>query len=191
MQPAMSGEQLELTSPAADFIQNRLSSYHTAFDTRHVRYDQMLRQFVAMEPPLSPPLPPLAGQENLRLAVPQASAPSPRPPPVTTNEMQFWSDVFPKAMSRLQLEPEPPKLAQSNWSIRSLVFWRDVQAKLDMAQRKYDHHFGKQVGRFRRKLRDILDKCVVPLQQGVKLVPNVDLASPVVGVVNILLDVRS
>ena len=59
-----------------------------------------------------------------------------------------------------------------------------------MAQRKYDYHYGpKTVGKFRRRLRDVMDKCSAPIQNAMK-VDYVDMASLVVGeFVDILLDV--
>ncbi|KAK7423574.1 hypothetical protein QQX98_001032 [Neonectria punicea] len=114
---------------------------------------------------------------------------APRPTPGSIKDMGFWNEVFPKAMKRLNEEPEPQAGYQPEWGIRHLSVWHDVQAKLDMAQREYDFHRGSQnVGRFRRKLRDVLDRVTLPLQQGVALIPNLDMTSPVIGVVNVLSD---
>ncbi|KAK8062741.1 hypothetical protein PG997_014838 [Apiospora hydei] len=103
--------------------------------------------------------------------------PQSRPTPGSVNEMGFWTEVFPQAMSRL------------TWGIRHLSVWADVQAKLDMARREYDHYNGQQnIGKFRRKLRRSLDKAAVPIQQGMKLVPDIEIASPVVGAIDLLVD---
>ncbi|KAK6857868.1 hypothetical protein PG995_005567 [Apiospora arundinis] len=116
--------------------------------------------------------------------------PQPRATPGSISDMGFWGEVFPEAMRRLNQEPLPYSgLYQHQWGIRHLSIWPDVQAKLDMARREYDHYNGQQtVGKFRRKLRHALDKAAVPLQQGMKLVPDVEIASPVVGAIDLLLD---
>lgn len=186
--PGSSPQPFVLYTPAVDFIENRMSQYHEAFDTSGFRYSPNRNQFVALAPPpggvMQPPGP-------SSLTVPYVpAAPEPRPTPGSINDMGFWGVVFPVAMRRLNEEPLPRAGYQPQWGIRHLSVWRDVQAKLDMAQREYDfHHGSKNVGKFRRKLRDVLDKVTVPIQQAVGLIPDVDLASPVIGVVNMLLDV--
>lgn len=118
--------------------------------------------------------------------------PQPRPTPGFINNMDFWSEVFPEAMNRLNDESLPEcEPYRSQCGIRHLSIWPNVQAKLDMARRDYDFHNGSQhFGKFRRKLRLGMDKAAVPLQQGMKLIPDIDTISPVISVISLLLDVR-
>ncbi|KAJ8125353.1 hypothetical protein O1611_g8286 [Lasiodiplodia mahajangana] len=104
--------------------------------------------------------------------------------------MEFWAEVFPRAMEKLNTEPLPYNGPyQSQWGIRHLSGWADVQAKLDMARKDYYFYNDQQhTGKFRRKLRLVADKAAVPLQQGMKLIPDIDVASPVIGVIGLLLD---
>jgi hypothetical protein len=177
---------VKLHAPEVDFIENRLAEYHGAFNTRTVRYDNTLHHFVALTPLQTIPAP-----GNLAAySVPPPL--QPRPTPGSVNDMSFWSEVFPKAMNLLKREPETAGRDKSKWGIRQLSLWRDVQARLDLAKRHYE--FNDQpgyIGKARKKTRQILDKTVAPVQQGMKLAPNTTVASPVVGVINTILDVRN
>ncbi|KAI1748401.1 hypothetical protein F4782DRAFT_534505 [Xylaria castorea] len=178
-----------LHTPAVDFIENRMSEYHPAFDVNGFRYSPTQSQFV-----------PLAGP-TMHIASPSTLAPPPPPPAALTpprprsthgsiNNMDFWTEVFPEAMSRLNQESMPEsEVCGRQWGIRHLSVWPNVQAKLDMARRDYDFRNGQyHVGKFRRKLRLVMDKVVAPLQQGMKLIPHNDMISPVVSVIGLLLD---
>ncbi|KAK1993592.1 hypothetical protein LX36DRAFT_661366 [Colletotrichum falcatum] len=180
----------QLHSPAVDFIENRLPEYHPAFDARHVRFSPSQGQFVVRRPPpfeLSSPqstTPASTAGPDL-LSLPRQS---PRPAPVAVNEMQFWHDIFPKAMEMLNADPSCA-IKDPAWKIRHLSTWADVQETLIRAQRQYDFHSNpRQVGRFRRKVRSVLDDNTAKLQQISRLVPEVDIAKPVVGAVKVVLD---
>lgn len=117
-------------------------------------------------------------------------SPRPRPTSGSINDMGFWEDIFPKAMRRLIDTSGSPKTLNAEWGIMHLSSWRDVQAKLGMARRQYGHYHGSEhVGRVRRAVQSTLDKIAIPLQQGVRCIPDVGMASPVVGVIKILVDV--
>lgn len=177
-------QPMVLHNPAANFVENRGPQYHPALYTPGtVQYDPSLTRFEPLSPPNSM-------QISSNLMIPDVPAPSPRSTPGPINGMDCWAEVFPRAMKRLsEEEPEPRYGQEGKWGIRDLTVWRDVQARLDMAQRQYDHHHtSKDVGQFRRKLRDMMDKCTVPVQNTARII-NVDLAKPVLGAVNILLDV--
>jgi hypothetical protein len=107
--------------------------------------------------------------------------------------MSFWEEVFPEAMNQLNQDPLPYRGPyQPQWGIRHLTVWRDVQAKLDMARQDYEFDIGQQqVGKFRRGMRRAMDKAGAPLQLGRKLIPLMDITSPVLGVVDLLLDVST
>ncbi|TRX87794.1 hypothetical protein FHL15_011316 [Xylaria flabelliformis] len=168
-----------LHTPAVDFIENRMSEYHPAFDVSGFRYSPTQNQFV-----------PLTNSHVASTSTLAPPPPRPRSTPGSINSMDFWSEVFPEAMNQLN----KGSLLDSNgwqWDIRRLTAWPDVQAKLDMARRDYDFRNGQRVGKFRRKMRLAMDKVAAPLQQGMKLIPDIDIISPVVSVIGLLLDVSS
>lgn len=146
---------------------------------------------------------PLAGSQDVMQSIPgrttlaappvSPSLPQSRPNPGLINDMDFWAEIFPEAMKFLNQDPLPyGGLYQPQWGIRRLSLWCGVQAKLDMARKDYDFHNGQhQIGRYRRKMRGNMDKVAAPLQQGVKSIPHVDIAMPVIGVIDLLLDVRN
>jgi len=174
---------IQLWSPAVDFVENRMWQYHPAYDAQSIRYDPTQAQFVALEPSLS------ASSSNL-LAANVSASPQPRPARGRSLWTDLWTVVFPEAMYELSKTPAPKQKDVQIWGIRTCSDWPRVQSKLDMARGYYDHLYGqKHVGKFRRKMRDVMDKGSVPLQQIVKGVPSVDVVSPIVSVGNVLLDV--
>jgi hypothetical protein len=177
---------IKLWSPAVDFIENRMWQYHPAYDANNFSYDPVKGQFVVAAP---------GSMTGLSSGLATANIPGPaqpRPAPGVVNEMIFWDEVFPLAMIQLNKTQVHKQLTASQWGIRHCSNWPDVQAKLEIARQSYDHDFGPEhVGKFRRKARRFLDKGVGPLQQVAKGVPQVDIASPIVSVANVLLDVCS
>ncbi|KAI0100560.1 hypothetical protein GGR51DRAFT_532420 [Nemania sp. FL0031] len=186
--PSSSAPIFVLHTPAVDFIENRMSQYHPAFDTSGFRYSPTQSLFV----PVTDPTVVMHVPSPLALVPPPTgpTIPRPRPTPGSINEMGFWTEVFPRAMGKLKQEPLPYSGPyQRQWGIRHLSAWHDVQAKLDMARK--DYYFDndpRHTGKFRRKLRLVADKAAVPIQQGMKLIPDIDVASPVIGVIGLLLD---
>ena len=170
-----------LYTPEVDFIENRLPEYHEAFHTSNVQYDASKRQFVALVtvPPQS-------------LIIPDASPlPQPRQEPDSVADMKFWDEIFPSAMERLNSESTVQSKYDAEWGIRHLSKWQDVQAKLEKARQVYDFEIGSQtVGKVRRKMRSFMDSHHAIAQQAVKMVPNSDITTPIVGVINIIVDVR-
>ncbi|KAI8625203.1 hypothetical protein F5Y19DRAFT_489877 [Xylariaceae sp. FL1651] len=151
-----------LHTPAVDFIENKMSEYHPAFNTSGFRYSPTQSQFV----PLAGPAVILHVPGPSTLAPPAAPAlPQPRPIPGSISDMGFWAEVFPEAMDRLNQEPLPDRPAAD-----------------------YDFHNSQRVGKYRRKLRSVMDKAAVPFQQVVKGIPDMDITSPVISVIDLLLD---
>ncbi|KAJ8110804.1 hypothetical protein ONZ43_g5783 [Nemania bipapillata] len=177
-----------LHTPAVDFIENRMTEYHSAFDTTGFRYSPTQSQFIPDSTPVA--VTHVPGPSTLAPLPASPAPPSPRPTSGSINDMSFWVGVFPEAMNRLNQDPLPYSGPyQPQWGIRHLSAWPDVQAKLDMARKDYDFYNGPQkVGKFRRKLRLVADKASGPLQQGVKLIPDIDVASPVTSVISLVLD---
>jgi hypothetical protein len=108
------------------------------------------------------------------------------------NDMSFWREVFPKAIDELKKTRGSKQGQMPQWSIHQCQVRADVHLKLERARDDYDHLLGpKYVGRFRRKLRSILDRSMPSLRQIAKGVPSSDIASPIVSVANVLLDVST
>lgn len=123
-QPVPSRPQIELHTPEVDFIENRLTEYHPAFDVSKVRYSNNQGQFVSIVPPCSQ-----------GLTVPNVSTPSQaRPVPAPIAKMEFWDSIFLVAVKRLDEESD----IKSKWSIRHLSKWDDIQATLEEAQNEYN-----------------------------------------------------
>ncbi|KAI0468397.1 hypothetical protein F4859DRAFT_490319 [Xylaria cf. heliscus] len=175
-------------TPAVDFIENRMPEYHPAFDVNGFRYSPGQSRFVPLADRTT--IMDAASPSTLSAPPTAPTSPQPRPPPSSISHMDFWAEVFPEAMSQLNREPLPHRGPyQPQWGIRHLSTWPNVQAKLDMAWRDYGFHNGQQhVGKFRRKFRLAMDKVTAPLQQGVNLIPDIDVVSPVTGVISLLLD---
>ncbi|KAK2040621.1 hypothetical protein LZ31DRAFT_568576 [Colletotrichum somersetense] len=181
----------QLHSPAVDFIENRLHQYHPAFDAHHVQFSPSQDQFVPRRPlPSDPSLSQgimtatMAGSDLLSLP-----RQSPRPAPSAVKDMLFWHEVFPRAMEILNMDTSSCEIKDPAWKIRHLSTWVDVQETLTRAQQRYDFYSGpQQVGRFRRKIRNVLDDNTVKLQQVSRLVPEVDIAKPVIGAIKVVLD---
>jgi hypothetical protein len=171
-----------LHTPAVDFIENRLPEYHEAFDVRRVRYDASQGQFVALIP-----------APSQSLMVPDASPPTqPRPAPAPVADMKFWDEIFPDAMELLNNETPTQSKYSEEWGIRHLTKWQEVEAKLEKARQVYGFETGSQnVGKVRRKVRSLMDDHHVIAQQATKLVPNSEIATPIVGVINLMVDVST
>lgn len=177
-----------LHTPTVDFIENRLPQYHPAFDTRYVEFDASKARFVPSSTITLAP----RGSPGTLITPGVHSSPqeSPRQVPGMLYDMTFWQELFPKAMDMLKADPKPKSAEDKSWGIRHLSTWADVQAKLDIALEKYDFHHGSQhVSKFRRWTRSGLDKYAVTLQQGAKLVPELDIAKPIIGAIRVVLDV--
>ena len=173
--------------PAVDFIENRMSNYHPVFDSLQVQWSQTQGQFIAQRP-----------QQSTAVALPTRrylyvpSRPGPRPRPGLIDEMGFWEDAFPAAMKQLVILPEPQygTELQAQCSIRGTKTWADVQAKLETAHLDYNFNFQKERTKgFRRVLRRGLDKATPYMKQGAKLIPGSDFTSPVLKVLDFVLDV--
>ncbi|KAK7953132.1 hypothetical protein PG988_013826 [Apiospora saccharicola] len=188
LSPPRRDSNFVLHSPAVDFIENRSHEYHRAFDTTVCRYSPTQSRFVPLSGAST--IVPRLDLTSMKSMPPGPILPQPRPNPSPIGDMGFWAEVLPEAMKRLNDEPQPYHgCYRLQWSIRDFIEWQQVEEKLDMARREYDHFNGhQQIGKFRRKLRGAMDKSVQPLKQAMKLVPDIEIASPVVGAIELLVD---
>lgn len=181
--------------PAVDFIENRLPSYHPAFNTGQALFDSSQGRFVALSPLLARmngtvDLVPLPSGELGQAAAFSAQQHLPRPAACDVIDMPFWRDILPRAMKMIEVEEIPCPITKTCWAIRHFSTWEDIQDQLQAARRHYDFSDGdKHFGRARHMMRNVLDKHVATLQQGARLVPEIDVAKPVVGAIKLVLDV--
>lgn len=174
--------RIRLHSPAIDFVENRLPSYHAAFNHPHANYDPALHKFVD-------DCPPGHGMQNTGIPkFDETYTPPPRPPPDQIPAMKFWHSILPAAMKRLKDIKEPTGRGQSGYSIREATKWEEINEKLDLARNVYEPC---DKARLKRMMRKMADSSVVPLQQAAKLIPNTSIASPVGAAINLLLDVSN
>lgn len=179
--PTNGYRQIVNQPPAVDFIENRMSNYHPAFYSSQVQWSQNQGRFIAVALPA-----------RAFLDVPPHSEPRPRPKLI--DEMKFWESVLPAAMKQLATVPEPQygEGLQVQWSIRHTKTWADVQAKLEMARQSYNFEFDKaRTKGIRKALRRGLDRTAPYVKQGAKLVPVSDFTSPVLKVLEFVLDVST
>ncbi|KAI5920705.1 hypothetical protein F4810DRAFT_723127 [Camillea tinctor] len=86
--PGSSSQSFKIYSPAVDFIENRTSQYHEAFDTDGLCYNPSQNQFVALVP--TPIVPTPSG-----LAMPEhTTLPQPRLIPGSINNMKSWAEAL-------------------------------------------------------------------------------------------------
>jgi len=170
-----------------DFIDNHLQKYHPAFVNPPVRYDPMSGQYV----PNSQPLVPRPNNGALVASAPYNDL-LPRPAWTNTNAMQFWNGIFPEAMTRFRSTTEPKGLSQTAYRIRDKHDWDAVYDMLEAARTKYQQE-GGPVGWLRKVRRKVADN-ITPVAEAAKIAskiaPNNLFATPVLGTVEVLLDVR-
>lgn len=100
-------------------------------------------------------------------------------------------------MDRLKETKEAPSREEKGFSIRKAKAWKDVEEALAKAREEYEY-FGpngsrrrKFFGKIKKRGRDLGDIAAGPVKQIVKVVPSNDIASPVLGAVNLLMNVCS
>jgi len=160
-------------SAAVDFIDHRLAAVHPAFVDPPTRFDAAAGRYVpCSDPPAMDP--------------PRAE---PRQPPPAVAAMRFWDRLFPEAMALFQAEHQAPKrraVAGDVYDIRDKPDWAAVYDELQRAKTVYD---GKGASRHVKKgLRVFFDKVRI-VRPALNLLPDVEYLSPVVGALQVVLDV--
>ncbi|KAI1483383.1 hypothetical protein F4774DRAFT_367387, partial [Daldinia eschscholtzii] len=166
--------KIQLRSPTVDFVEKRLPEYHEAFNHPNARYDPTYDRFIDILAPTH-----------------MDQSPRPQAPPVEA--MKFWADILPSAMSQLSEMPEPKGRSDSTYSIRDLPDWKGVNEKLKLAREYYEYENKMKAtspgfrNTIRQGARKVLDRSVTPLGQVVQFVPDIEITSPIVGAVKVLL----
>ncbi|KAI0117820.1 hypothetical protein GGR51DRAFT_268516 [Nemania sp. FL0031] len=167
---------------AADFIDTRLQEYHPAFRDPPVYFDPIAQRYV----PSSPVAAMYPASRRTQLGT-LATSP-PRPVTAEVNSMTFWDRIFPDAMRMFKKDhPQEPSGRESRGYSMRKENWRDVNAQLDKARRSYEGKKGS-LGFLKLRTRKVLENFAYPAQIATKVIPNGDISSPVLGVIEILVD---
>lgn len=203
---------LQLQSPAVDFIENSLDKYHPAFSTPPSQYDPHIGGFVIQNPRYGTlkavtgelssrdyshvPYSALATTDDSTLEPEGRLRITPRPMPKRTNAIEFWDSLFPKAMARfIESHPrEPEHLLKLGRGIRDKTNWSQVLTQVTTAKVDCQKDDNKVKAKVRNWNRNFGEHIAEPLARVTKLVPGGgDLGTvavtPIVGCVQILLEV--
>lgn len=161
------------------FIENRLPQYHPAFAAPPIHHDSITQQYLPYTQVLRPSL---------------SMGFSPRPAVTDTRVMNFWEAIFPASMVRFTSDtPEPKGRTGTTHSIRDKDNWEAIYDVLNSARAQYQNE-GGAVGwlrKVRRKAADNIAPIAATAKTASKLTPNDILSTPVVGAVEVVLDVRT
>lgn len=207
---------LQLQSPAVDFIENSLDKYHPAFSTPPSRYDPHLGSFVIREPlDVSPAeaasAMAVANQDGCHFPASEsalAATIQPNPTPEThlgiaprpvsqrVDALEVWDTLLPQAREHfVKAHPHEPKhLEKSRWSIRGKTNWEEVFDQVEAAKNHCSRADNKFKSGFRKVYRKFGEHAAEPLNRMSKLVPaggdmGALAVTPIIGCVQILLEV--
>ncbi|RSM09135.1 hypothetical protein CEP52_004252 [Fusarium oligoseptatum] len=183
--------KIELQSPAVDFIDNRLPKYHPAFANRSTRYDSNLGRYVAASevamtisdaPEVTAPAADLGeGIPAVDMALP------PRPLPSPIEAMKFWDAIFDDSMEKFMVVVKGiDDPAEPQHTIRNQANWDGIYNRLEVSRDKYNSTEGIS-GRTKKIYRRIAGNCQ-PLIQMTNLAPQSEYTTPVLGVVQLVLE---
>lgn len=116
--------------------------------------------------------------------------PPPRPLAEPVEALKFWDTLFPLAMGQFKEEHpiEPEALVQSGIGIRNEQDWTSVFDKLETARQVYSNVDKGFKAKFKNIYRTLADRAVQPLLNITGLVPDVEYITPVLGIIEILLE---
>ncbi|KAK5658405.1 hypothetical protein OQA88_2382 [Cercophora sp. LCS_1] len=192
---------LSAQPPAADFIDNHADQYHPAFAVPPSEYDPASGLFlITSQPPNWGPPPswemiastraPAFPNAGRKPALPRDDPPPPRPLAEPVEALKFWDTLFPIAMDQFKKERplEPETLVKLDLRIRDENNWTSVFDKLERAKQDYSNVDKGFKAKFRSVYRTIADNAMQPLMNVTRLVPDVEYVTPVLGIVEILLE---
>ncbi|KAH0425036.1 hypothetical protein CcaCcLH18_11179 [Colletotrichum camelliae] len=175
-----------------DYIDNHLQKYHPAFVNPPIRFDSMSGHYVLKDQALVQ-----RPAENLVVASGASDdllddyGVPPRPELTSTNSMKYWNAIFPEAMKQLRLTTKPKGRAGAAFDIRNKQDWDSVYGALEEARNKYKSEGGSLgwVRKVRRKGADNINMVGQTVKIVSKAVPSNPYSTPILGAVEILLDV--
>jgi hypothetical protein len=174
---------IHLQPPSVDFIDNRLPAIHDVFKHSDVHYDPALQKYVQTQT--------ITDADGLDASTSQALD----QPNYTFGDIgeseKFWGLIFPEAMKKfIQEYPNEPKQRdKSGYSIRTQTKWNGVNEQLHKAREVYDGTKQGFRGRCKRVFRKIGDNTAEPAQNIIRVIPDIDYVSPILGAVQLLLNV--
>jgi hypothetical protein len=179
---------IHLQPPSVDFIDNRLPAIHDVFRDRDVHYDPVLRRYVENRTITDGNVSDAGESLDNSQSLIQSSYSF---GDVGDSE-KFWGLIFPDAMKKfIQEYPNEPKQRdKSGYSIRAQTTWDGVNEQLHKAREVYDGTKQGFRGRCKRVFRKIGDNTAEPAQNIIKVIPDIDYVSPILGAVQLLLNVR-
>ncbi|KAI2463777.1 hypothetical protein F4781DRAFT_415463 [Annulohypoxylon bovei var. microspora] len=171
---------------AVDFIDNHLPGFHPAFACSYSKYDPNIDRYV-----LSSHVSLIKMQsrqsKSQALTLTRAKPSDIRSPPGIMLSMQFWDNVFPVAMSRLEEEfDESNNRHDASYNIRGLKDWDQVYQKLESCFKNYVDDTGL-IKKVKRGWRGFADQ-IGPMQEVWKLVPDIDYLTPIRGTLEFIMD---
>ena len=175
--------------PTIEFIDHRLPKYHPLFATQAVHYDSLAKQFVPSSQAMAPNNSSSLVNHTKPTAIYSSGSHIHRPEWKNANTMTFWNNVFPESMSRLQCTPEPQS-RPSAYDIRNKTDWHSVYDTLELARQKYQASGGLvgKIRKVRRKGADNITPGAEAAKIASKVVPQDNIATPVVGAIVVVLD---
>lgn len=178
---------IHLQPPSVDFIDNRLPAIHDVFRDRDVHYDPVLQRYVENRT--------ITGADGSSAGESHDNSQALVQPSYTFGDVggseKFWGLIFPDAMQKfIQEYPNEPKQRdKSGYSIRSQTTWDGVNEQLHNAREVYDGTKQGFRGRCKRVFRKIGDNTAEPAQNIIRVIPDIDYVSPILGAVQLLLNV--
>lgn len=173
-----------LQPPSVDFIDNRLPLIHKAFTFPWIGYDRQVGRYLPKELSSAD----VIQQNEAALMDRDGEEPTGQPiQPDVPATMTFWNVIFDQSMGTFKsLHPKKPQGRVKdgfNYSIREKTAWEQVYTQLEKALERY---VGGMYKRYRRLVGDHVTRVA---KLGVKVAPSSDITTPILGAVQIILDV--
>lgn len=179
---------IHLQPPSVDFIDNRLPTIHDVFKHSDVHYDPVLQKYVQTQS--------ITDADGLDAGKNRDNNQALVQPNYTFGDIgeseKFWGLIFPDAIRKFieEYPNEPKQRDKSGYSIRTQTTWNGVNEQLHKAREVYDGTKQGFRGRCKRVFRKIGDNTVEPAQNIIRVIPDIDYVSPILGAVQLLLNVR-
>ncbi|KAI1804747.1 hypothetical protein F4811DRAFT_570833 [Daldinia bambusicola] len=168
-----------------DFIENDLPRHHAYFETLPIQH---YKQHIQNTNSKREKMPEMAHPEPTMLLA-SASRASAKPKENAAIVMSYWNMVFPAAKSKFEsmTQGNAPKHSKPEYDIRSSGTWADVYDKLNNAQQYYTNGTEAEKG-IRRAWQWTVHNAAEPVLGATKLIPQMDIVTPVLAAVQILLE---
>lgn len=205
--PASSSDSDESTASQPDpgpgfqpdevrFLDNHLVDLHDALRYPRSRYDPRSRRYIAASQAAKMEMGEAIASDETGSTMLDDSSGALVPTSASTT---FWDSIFQKSVDRFQAlwvnAPRDREKSGWNYSIRDKSTWEDVYTQLQKAREFYDGDtkglWGRYAKGYTKKRRWFVDHSGPVARQAVRFVPQMDLATPVIASVQVLVDVSS